>query len=85
VAAIGAAGAGVFPLGSGGPHGLFALVVFVAFNLEALAPASITTGPMRLISAGAGVLGMVVVVLMPWVTAGIRPRSGPSVMAARSG
>ena len=64
VAGIGAAGAGVFPLGSGGPHGLFALVAFVAFNLEALASVSITTGPMRMISAGAGVLGMVFVVLM---------------------
>jgi hypothetical membrane protein len=64
VAGIGAAGAGIFPLDSGGPHGLFALVAFIAFNLQALASASITTGPMRFISAGAGILGVVFVVLM---------------------
>jgi hypothetical membrane protein len=64
VAAIGAAGAGLFPLDSGGPHSLFALIAFLAFNLEALAAASIVRGPMRAISVAAGALGLVFVVLM---------------------
>jgi hypothetical membrane protein len=64
IAGIGAIGAGVFPLDSGGPHGLFALVAFLAFNLEALAMATVVHGPMRVISVLAGVVGLVYVVIM---------------------
>jgi hypothetical membrane protein len=64
LAGVGAIGAGLFPLDSGGPHGLFALVAFVAFNVQALAVGTIVTGPMRLLSLFAGVLGLVFVVLM---------------------
>jgi hypothetical membrane protein len=64
VAGIGAIGAGLFPLDSGGPHGLFALVAFLAFNLEALAVAAVVTGPMRVLSLLAGVIGLVFVGLM---------------------
>jgi hypothetical membrane protein len=64
IAGLGAIGAGLFPLDSGGPHGLFALVAFLAFNLEPLAIATIVRGPMRAISSLAGVVGLVFVALM---------------------
>jgi hypothetical membrane protein len=64
IAGMGAIGAGVFPLDSGGPHGLFALVAFLAFNLEPLAIATVVRGPMRAISLLAGVVGLVYVVIM---------------------
>ena len=77
LAGIGALGAGVFPLDSGGPHGLFALVAFIAFNLEALAVASIVAGPMRLISLLGGALGLVFVVLMAIGDSGNGAAFGP--------
>jgi hypothetical protein len=43
---------------------LFALVAFLFFNLEALASASVVHGPMRWVSALAGVVGLAFVVLM---------------------
>ena len=65
VAGIGAIGAGVFPLDSGGPHGLFALVAFLAFNLEAVGLAAVTTGPIRVAGDNiAGIVGLLFVVLM---------------------
>jgi hypothetical membrane protein len=64
IAGLGAVGAGVFPLDSGGPHGLFALVAFLAFNIEPLAVATIVRGPMRAISLLAGVVGLAFVALM---------------------
>jgi hypothetical membrane protein len=64
VAAFGAVGTGVFPLDRGAPHSLSALVAFLAFNLEALAVATITRGPMRILSLLAGGAGLVFVVLM---------------------
>jgi hypothetical membrane protein len=64
VAGVGAAGAGIFPLDSGGPHGLFALVAFLAFNLQAIGVATLVHGPMRGVSVLAGVVGLVFVVLM---------------------
>ena len=63
-AGIGAFGAGFFPLDSGGPHGLFALIAFLAFNLEAVGAATVLGGPMRIISVLAGTVGLVFVVLM---------------------
>jgi hypothetical membrane protein len=77
VAGIGAAGAGVFPLDSGGLHGLFALAAFVAFNLEALAIALVVRGPMRWLSALAGGLGLAFVVLMVIGDAGNPAVFGP--------
>ena len=64
IAGVGAIGAGLFPLDSGGLHGLFALVAFLAFNLEALATAPVVHGPMRALSVLAGAIGFVFVVLM---------------------
>ena len=77
LAGIGAVGAGVFPLDSGGPHGLFALVAFIAFNLEAMLAASIVEGPMRVVSLAAGAIGLVFVVLMGIGDAGTAAAFGP--------
>jgi hypothetical membrane protein len=64
LASIGAAGAGLVPLDAGGMHGLFALGAFLFFNAEALACATVVHGPMRWISALAGIVGLAFVVLM---------------------
>jgi hypothetical membrane protein len=77
VAGIGAIGAGVFPLDSGGPHGLFALVAFLAFNLVPIAVATLVRGPMRALSLLAGVVGLVFVVLMAVGDAGDTAVFGP--------
>jgi len=61
---LGAVGAGSFPLDTGGAHTLFALAAFVGFNLEALACAPLTTGPMRMISLLAGLVGLGYVLVM---------------------
>ncbi|HEX8025693.1 MAG TPA: DUF998 domain-containing protein [Candidatus Limnocylindrales bacterium] len=61
---IGALGAGLFPLDTGGLHAIFALAAFVGFNLEALATALVVRGPIRWLSALAGVVGLVYVVVM---------------------
>ena len=77
IAGVGAAGAGLFPLDSGGLHGLFALAAFVAFNLEALAMALVVPGPMRWLSVLAGGLGLAFVVLMVIGDAGNPAVFGP--------
>jgi hypothetical membrane protein len=64
VAGLGAIGAAAFPLRSSDLHGLFALVAFLFFNLEAIAASSLVRGPMRAISVLAGLIGLVFVVLM---------------------
>jgi len=64
IAAIGAAGAGFFPLDTGGLHATFALLAFVFFNLEALGTAAVMRGTIRLLSASAGLVGLVYVVVM---------------------
>jgi len=63
-AAIGSAGAGVFPLSTGGVHGLFALLAFVAFNAEALGTATVVSGLTRVASVVAGTIGLIYVVIM---------------------
>jgi hypothetical membrane protein len=63
-AGAGAIGAGVFPLDTGAPHSLSALVAFLAFNLQAIGAASYVRGPMRAVSVLAGAAGLVFVVLM---------------------
>ena len=64
VAGIGAIGAGLLPLDTGGLHSLFALLAFLSFNIEAIATAAVLTGTMRLVSIGAGAIGLVYVVIM---------------------
>lgn len=64
VAGIGAAGAGLVPLDTSDFHGIFALVAFLFFNIEALACASLVSGPMRWVSVFAGLVGFVYVAIM---------------------
>lgn len=61
---VGAVGAGLLPLDTGGPHALFALVGFLLFNLEAVGTAFVVRGPMKAISLLAGAIGLVFVVIM---------------------
>ena len=64
LAGVGAMGAGAFPLNVSDLHGLFAIVAFLFFNLEAIASAGRVDGAMRAISLLAGVVGIVFVVVM---------------------
>jgi hypothetical membrane protein len=64
IAGGGAVGAGLVPLNTGDLHSIFALVAFAFFNLEAVAGAAVVRGPMRLVSALAGIVGLTFVVLM---------------------
>ena len=58
LAGLGATGAGLVPLNASDLHGIFALVAFLFFNLEAIAVATVVSGPMRWISILAGVAGL---------------------------
>jgi hypothetical membrane protein len=64
LAGIGAAGAGLVPLDRSDVHGIFALVAFLFFNVQALASAAIVTGPMRVVSLLVGIVGLAFVVIM---------------------
>ncbi|QLG50611.1 DUF998 domain-containing protein [Natrinema halophilum] len=77
LAGIGAIGAGVFPLDTGGLHSLFALLAFVFFNVQALGTATRLSGVMRAISILAGGIGLVFVVLMAVGDAGNTAAFGP--------
>lgn len=61
---VGAIGAGLLPLDTGGPHTLFALLGFLFFNVEAVCTALILRGPMRALSVAAGAIGLVFVGVM---------------------
>ena len=77
LAGVGAAGAGFVPLDTSDLHGLFALVAFLCFNLQALATAAIVTGPMRVLSVLAGLVGLAFVVIMVIGDAGNTSVFGP--------
>ena len=77
LAGIGAIGAGLFPLDTGGLHGIAALLAFVFFNVQAIGSATRLTGVMRVLSVIAGVLGLVFVVLMAIGDAGNVAAFGP--------
>jgi hypothetical membrane protein len=64
LAGVGATGAGLMPLNTSDLHGLFALVAFLFFNIEALACASLVAGPVRWLSVAAGLIGLAFVVMM---------------------
>ncbi|HEX5828728.1 MAG TPA: DUF998 domain-containing protein [Candidatus Limnocylindrales bacterium] len=64
LAGIGALGAGLFPLNVSELHGIFALLAFLFFNLQAIVSGAVVRGPMRVISVLAGATGLVFVVLM---------------------
>jgi hypothetical membrane protein len=78
LAGIGVIGAGLIPLDHpSGLHGLFALVAFLFFNIEAIATARLISGPMRIVSALAGLIGLAFVVVMFLGDAGIVNLFGP--------
>ena len=64
IAGLGAAGAGLVQLDVSGPHGIFALLAFLFFNVEAIVIGSVVNGPMRVISWVSGLVGIGFVVLM---------------------
>lgn len=77
LAGIGAVGAGLFPLDTGGLHSLFALFAFVFFNAQAIGSATQLSGVMKALSVLAGVVGLVFVVLMAIGDAGNAAAFGP--------
>ena len=77
VAGIGAIGTGLFPLDAGDLHGLFALVAFLFFNVQALGTATQLDGVIRILSILAGVIGLVFVVLMAIGDGGTTAAFGP--------
>jgi hypothetical membrane protein len=77
LAGVGAAGAGLFTLDDAGVHGLFALLAFVFFNVQALAVGTRLTGPMRAVSVLAGLVGLAFVVVMAVGDAGTPAVFGP--------
>ena len=77
VASLGALGAALVPLDRGGLHGVAALVAFLFFNIEAIACTTLVRGPMRVISALSGLVGLAFVGLMVVGDAG-----DPSVFGA---
>ena len=76
-AGVGAIGAGLMPLDSGGAHSLFALGAFLFFNVQAIASSRLVTGPMAAISVLAGVVGLIFVVIMVIGDAGNPAVFGP--------
>jgi hypothetical membrane protein len=77
VAGVGAVGAGLFPLDTGGLHGPFALLAFVFFNVQALGTATRLSGVMRVLSVLAGAIGIVFVVVMALGDGGNAAAFGP--------
>nr|WP_276239888.1 DUF998 domain-containing protein [Halobaculum sp. DT55] len=77
LAGLGAVGAGLFPLDTGGLHGLFALLAFLFFNVQALGTATILDGAMWALAVIAGSVGLVFVVLMALGDAGNAAAFGP--------
>lgn len=77
LAGLGAIGAGLFPLNTSDLHSIFALLAFVFFNVEAIACALVVSGPMRVISLLAGLVGLGFVILMVIGDAGNPAVFGP--------
>jgi len=77
LAGIGAIGAAIITLDVPGIHGLFALLAFVVFNLEAIAGSSLVRGPLKVISVIAGAIGLVFLVTHAASDFGIMDLYGP--------
>ena len=60
---IGGIGASIFTLATPGMHGIFALLAFLFFGLEALAIATLVRGPFQFLSIGLGTMGLAALVL----------------------
>jgi hypothetical membrane protein len=77
LAGLGAAGAGLVPLDTSDLHGIFALVAFLFFNVEAIACATVVDGPMKATSVLAGIVGLGFVVVMVIGDSGATAIFGP--------
>jgi hypothetical membrane protein len=77
LAGIGAMGAAVFTLDISGIHGLFALLAFLFFNIQAIASAALIRGPLRAISIIAGAIGLVFLITHAISDFGIMNLYGP--------
>ncbi len=77
LAGVGAMGAAVFTLDIPGIHGLFALMAFVFFNVEAIAGSTLVRGPLKAIAVIAGVLGLIFLVTHATSDFGILNLYGP--------
>ena len=77
LAGVGAIGAAVFTLDIPGIHGLFALLAFIFFNIQAIAGSSLVRGPLKAISIVAGVIGLVFLVTHAASDFGIMSLYGP--------
>jgi hypothetical membrane protein len=77
LAGLGAAGAGLVPLDTSDLHGIFALVAFLFFNVEAIACATVIDGPMKTVSLLAGIVGLAFVVVMVIGDSGTTAIFGP--------
>jgi hypothetical membrane protein len=77
LAGVGAIGAAVFTLDIPGIHGLFALLAFIFFNIQAIAGAALVRGPLKAISIVAGAIGLVFLVTHAASDFGIMSLYGP--------
>ncbi len=77
LAGIGALGAATFTLDIPGIHGLFALLAFIFFNIQAIAGAALVRGPLKAISIIAGAIGLVFLVTHAASDFGIPNLYGP--------
>ncbi len=76
LAGIGAMGVGIFTLNSG-IHGIFALISFIFFNLQAIGTATLLKGPLKPISVLLGATGLIALVLHASSDFGIANLDGP--------
>lgn len=58
VLGIGAFGVGLFPVNTGAPHAIFAMVTFIAGGLAAISAARVTMAPFRLVSIVLGAISL---------------------------
>jgi hypothetical membrane protein len=77
VAGIGAMGVGIFTLNTPGLHGIFALIAFLFFNLQAIAVAGMLSWPLKPISVVLGLIGLAYIVVMFVSDSGIVDLFGP--------
>lgn len=77
IAGIGAMGVGIFTLNTPGLHGIFALIAFLFFNLQAIAVAGILSRPLKHISVVLGLIGLAYIVVMFVSDSGIIDLFGP--------
>jgi hypothetical membrane protein len=77
LAGIGAMGAGIFPLEPEGIHGLFALLAFLFFNVQAIGSATRVAGVMKALSILAGLVGLAFLVVMALGDGGNEALFGP--------